>query len=60
MDLILQELLIEPWRIPVIITSAAGIYLGFLVSPKIFGTRVLMSLTASAAPVWAHSDRCRP
>lgn len=51
MDLILQELLIEPRRIPVIVASAAGIYLGFMVLSKIFGTRVLMSLTASDAVV---------
>lgn len=51
MERFLEELLIEPWRIPVIIAAAAGIYLGFMVLAKVFGTRVLMSLTASDAVV---------
>ena len=50
-DRYLDELLIEPWRIPVIIISAAGIYLGFMLLAKAFGSRVLLAMTASDAVI---------
>lgn len=51
MERFLEELLIEPWRIPVIIATATGIYLGFMLLAKLFGSRVLMAMTASDAVV---------
>lgn len=51
MDRLLGELTIEPWRIPVVVISAVGIYLGFMVLVKLFGSRVLTSMTASDAVV---------
>ena len=51
MERFLDELLIEPWRIPVIITTATGIYLGFMVLAKLFGSRILLAMTASDAVI---------
>ena len=51
MDFLITELSIEPRRIPVVVLSAIGIYLGFMVLVKIFGSRVLSSMTASDAVV---------
>ncbi|MDO5670301.1 MAG: DUF421 domain-containing protein [Corynebacterium sp.] len=50
-DRYLDELLIEPWRIPVIIITAVGIYLGFMILAKTFGSRVLLAMTASDAVI---------
>ena len=38
---LVEYLGIEPWRIPVVMLSAVGIYLTFLVLVRIFGVRVL-------------------
>lgn len=38
---LVEYLGIEPWRIPIVMLSAAGIYLSFLVFVRIFGVRVL-------------------
>ena len=51
MERFLDELLIEPWRIPVIIATATGIYLGFMVLAKLFGSRTLLAMTASDAVI---------
>ncbi|WP_425453843.1 DUF421 domain-containing protein [Corynebacterium alimapuense] len=51
MDMIIDDLGIELWRIPVVVISAIGIYLGFMLLVKIFGSRVLSSMTASDAVV---------
>ena len=51
MERFLDELLIEPWRIPVIIATATGIYLGFMVLAKLFGSRILLAMTASDAVI---------
>lgn len=48
---ILSELGIELWRIPVVILSSVGIYLGFLLLVRIFGPRVLSRLTIFDAVV---------
>lgn len=37
----IQYLGIEPWRIPIVILSAIGIYLAFLILVRVFGVRVL-------------------
>lgn len=42
---------IEPWRIPIVMLSAVGIYLCFLVLVRIFGTRVLSGWNAFDAVV---------
>ncbi|MEU4207700.1 DUF421 domain-containing protein [Rothia terrae] len=42
-SLILTYLGIEPWRIPIVMMSALGIYLAFLLFVRIFGARVLNS-----------------
>lgn len=44
---LLDELLIEPWRIPVIVAPAAGINLGFTLPATFFGSRALRAMTAS-------------
>lgn len=51
MDFLISELSIEPRRIPIVVLSAIGIYLGFMILVKIFGSRVLSSMTASDAVV---------
>ena len=51
MERFLDELLIETWRIPVIIATATGIYLGFMVLAKLFGSRILLAMTASDAVI---------
>ena len=38
---LIEYLGIEPWRIPIVMLSALGIYLTFLVLVRIFGVRVL-------------------
>lgn len=38
---LMEYLGIEPWRIPIVMLSALGIYLTFLVLVRIFGVRVL-------------------
>ena len=38
---LMEYLSIEPWRIPIVMLSALGIYLTFLVLVRIFGVRVL-------------------
>ncbi len=45
----LYQLGIEPHRIPVVILATVGIYLAFMILVKLFGTRVLTSMTASDA-----------
>ncbi len=50
-DRYLDALLIEPWRIPVIVIAATGIYLGFMLLAKAFGSRVLLTMTASDAVI---------
>lgn len=42
---------IELGRIPVVILSAAGIYIAFMLLAKIFGSRILSSMTATDAVV---------
>ncbi len=41
--LVWEELGIEPWRIPVVIAAAVGIYLCFVLLVRIFGVRLLSS-----------------
>ena len=41
--LVWRELGIEPWRIPVVIAAAVGIYLCFVLLVRIFGVRLLSS-----------------
>lgn len=50
-DVMLEQLTIDPWRIPVVVLSAVGTYIGFLALVKIFGTRVLAKMTAFDAVV---------
>lgn len=38
---LITHLGIEPWRIPIVVLSAAGIYLAFLLLIRVFGVRVL-------------------
>lgn len=40
-NLLIQYMGIEPWRIPIVMLSALGIYLAFLLFVRIFGVRVL-------------------
>ena len=47
----LYQLGIEPHRIPVVILATVGIYLAFMILVKLFGTRVLTSMTASDAVI---------
>lgn len=41
--LVWRELGIEPWRIPVVIAAAVGIYLCFVLLVRVFGVRLLSS-----------------
>ena len=41
--LVWRELGIEPWRIPVVIAAAVGIYLYFVLLVRVFGVRLLSS-----------------
>lgn len=41
--LVWEELGIEPWRIPVVIAAAVGIYLYFVLLVRVFGVRLLSS-----------------
>lgn len=50
-DIMVEQLTIDPWRIPVVAMSAVGTYIGFLILVKIFGTRVLAKMTAFDAVV---------
>ena len=45
------QLGIEPHRIPVVLLATIGIYLAFMILVKLFGTRVLTSMTASDAVI---------
>lgn len=45
------QLGIAPHRIPVVIAATVGIYLAFMVLVKLFGSRVLTSMTASDAVI---------
>ncbi|WP_235923028.1 DUF421 domain-containing protein [Corynebacterium lizhenjunii] len=45
------QLGIETHRIPVVVLATCGIYLSFMVLVKLFGTRVLTSMTASDAVI---------
>ena len=53
LDLFLREITyqlgIEWHRIPVVVLATLGIYLSFMVLVKIFGSRILTSMTASDA-----------
>lgn len=49
--LLIDQLTIEPARIPVVIIAGIGSYLGFLVLVKLFGVRVLAKMTAFDAVV---------
>ena len=51
MDQARQQLYIDPARIPIVILAAVAIYLVFLMLVKIFGSRVLASMSASDAVV---------
>lgn len=51
MESLRQQLLLEPYRVPVVIVSTVGIYVAFMVLVKIFGSRVLTSMTASDAVI---------
>jgi uncharacterized membrane protein YcaP (DUF421 family) len=51
MDQARQQLYIDPARIPIVILAAVAIYLVFLLLVKIFGSRVLASMSASDAVV---------
>ncbi|MFI5504922.1 DUF421 domain-containing protein [Corynebacterium kutscheri] len=46
-----EQLLIEPWRIPIIVIAATGIYIAFLVLVRVFGSRVFAKMTAFDAVV---------
>lgn len=50
-DAIPAELGIEPYRIPIVILSAIGIYAAFMLLVAIFGSRVLANVSASDAVV---------
>ncbi|WAL39471.1 MULTISPECIES: DUF421 domain-containing protein [Brevibacterium] len=41
----------DPWRIPITIVSAVGIYLAFLLLVKVFGPRILTAMTSFDAVV---------
>ncbi len=47
----MYQLGIEPHRIAIVVTATVGIYLAFMVLVKIFGSRVLTSMTASDAVI---------
>ena len=47
----MYQLGIEPHRIPVVMLATLGIYLAFMVLVKLFGSRVLTSITASDAVI---------
>ncbi|MDO5031755.1 DUF421 domain-containing protein [Corynebacterium sp.] len=47
----LYQLAIEPHRIPIVVLATVGIYVAFMVLVKLFGTRVLTSITASDAVI---------
>lgn len=49
--LLIEQLTIEPWRIPVVVLSGIGAYCGFLLLVKLFGVRVLAKMTAFDAVV---------
>lgn len=46
-----ESLTIELWRIPVVMLSALGIYVAFLLLIKLFGSRVMSRMTAFDAVV---------
>lgn len=50
-DSAVYQMGIEPHRIPLVILSSIGIYLSFMILVKIFGSRVLTSMTASDAVI---------
>lgn len=54
-DLVLREakyqLGLAPERIPIVILATIGIYLAFMILVKVFGSRVLTSMTASDAVI---------
>lgn len=50
-EALMQELGIEPWRIPVVIVSAVCIYLVFLLLTRLFGQRILTATTSLEAVV---------
>nr|WP_175973250.1 YetF domain-containing protein [Corynebacterium sp. Marseille-Q2823] len=47
----MYQLGIEPHRIPVVMIATLGIYLAFMLLVKLFGSRVLTSITASDAVI---------
>ena len=47
----MYQLGIEPHRIPVVMVATFGIYLAFMILVKLFGSRVLTSMTASDAVI---------
>lgn len=47
----MYQLGIEPHRIPLVMLATLGIYLAFMVLVKLFGSRVLTSITASDAVI---------
>lgn len=47
----MYQLGIEPHRIPVVMFATFGIYLAFMILVKLFGSRVLTSMTASDAVI---------
>ena len=47
----MYQLGIEPHRIPVVMFATLGIYLAFMLLVKLFGSRVLTSITASDAVI---------
>lgn len=47
----MYQLGIEPHRIPVVMIATLGIYLAFMILVKLFGSRVLTSMTASDAVI---------
>ncbi|SQH99802.1 membrane protein [Corynebacterium minutissimum] len=47
----MYQLGIEPHRIPVVMFATVGIYLAFMILVKLFGSRVLTSMTASDAVI---------
>ena len=51
LDDLQHQLSIEPYRIPTVILSAVGIYFAFMVLTRLFGSRVLTSVSASDAVV---------
>lgn len=49
--ILVEQLTIEPWRIPVVVIAGVGVYLVFLLMIRIFGARVLSRMTAFDAVV---------